>query len=171
MRPGIVIVADPNLECGIGNYTYGTGGLQAASPPSHDEGERGRWLGVWPAGCRRHGVLRRFPAWITFFCEEAKARSTARTLCGMILGNPAKWLETLPFSASFLVASPATPFSPRKALILKSFVEDMDLVCLIDNKEAALHASDLVAMIGDLLERGKSSRKTIVATVIDESMT
>lgn len=29
----------------------------------------------------------------------------------------------------------------------------MDLVCLIDNKEAALHASDLVAMIGDLLER------------------
>jgi hypothetical protein len=31
---------------------------------------------------------------------------------------------------------------------------DMDLVCLIDNKEAALHASDLVAMIGDLLERG-----------------
>ncbi|GHJ84656.1 hypothetical protein NliqN6_1058 [Naganishia liquefaciens] len=30
---------------------------------------------------------------------------------------------------------------------------DMDLVCLIDNKEAALHASDLVAMIGDLLER------------------
>lgn len=30
----------------------------------------------------------------------------------------------------------------------------MDLVCLIDNKEAALHASDLVAMIGDLLERG-----------------
>ncbi len=33
---------------------------------------------------------------------------------------------------------------------------DMDLVCLIDNKEAALHASDLVAMIGDLLERGAS---------------
>ncbi len=31
----------------------------------------------------------------------------------------------------------------------------MDLVCLIDNKEAALHASDLVAMIGDLLERGE----------------
>ena len=31
----------------------------------------------------------------------------------------------------------------------------MDLVCLIDNKEAALHASDLVAMIGDLLERGQ----------------
>jgi hypothetical protein len=33
----------------------------------------------------------------------------------------------------------------------------MDLVCLIDNKEAALHASDLVAMIGDLLERGENS--------------
>lgn len=33
----------------------------------------------------------------------------------------------------------------------------MDLVCLIDNKEAALHASDLVAMIGDLLERGELS--------------
>lgn len=30
---------------------------------------------------------------------------------------------------------------------------DMDLVCLIDDKEAALHASDLVQMIGDLLER------------------
>lgn len=34
-------------------------------------------------------------------------------------------------------------------------ISDMDLVCLIDNKEAALHASDLVAMIGDLLERGE----------------
>jgi len=31
----------------------------------------------------------------------------------------------------------------------------MDLGCLIDNKEEAVHASDLVAMIGDLLERGQ----------------
>jgi hypothetical protein len=37
----------------------------------------------------------------------------------------------------------------------------MDLVCLIDNKEAALHASDLVAMIGDLLERGEYALKLL----------
>lgn len=48
---------------------------------------------------------------------------------------------------------PETPF--KSLQLTQSPFSDMDLVCLIDNKEAALHASDLVAMIGDLLERGE----------------
>jgi hypothetical protein len=46
----------------------------------------------------------------------------------------------------------------------------MDLVCLIDNKEAALHASDLVAMIGDLLERGKYAAKSLHDPEADRRM-
>lgn len=114
--------------------------------------------------------MRHLPAATKSLRDAAKEGSATRTPRGMIYGNPGKWLEILPFSASFLVASLDTTFPLRKTPILKPFVADMDLVCLIDNKEAALHASDLVAMIGDLLERGKSGRKTTLAPVIDEIM-
>lgn len=48
---GTVVEANPILECGMGHYTYGSGGLEATSPPSHDEGGRWEWLRVWPTGC------------------------------------------------------------------------------------------------------------------------
>ena len=72
-----------------------------------------------------------------------------------------------PTRPPFLPHPLVTPSSRVIPLVLKPLVADMDLVCLIDNKEAALHASDLVAMIGDLLERGKSSGKTSIAKATD----
>ncbi len=64
----------------------------------------------------------------------------------------------LAFQRLVTLGYPSLPTLLKLDLVLTQsslLFTDMDLVCLIDDKQAALHASDLVAMIGDLLERGK----------------
>lgn len=39
---------------------------------------------------------------------------------------------------------------------------DMDLCCLLDSKGPQLQASDLVTMLGDLLERGERRCRTML---------
>jgi terminal uridylyltransferase len=49
----------------------------------------------------------------------------------------------------------------------RMLLEDMDLCCLIDSDQPPLNASDLVTMVGDLLERGVQSPARIFRIPID----